>query len=259
MTVIAKWYGDGVAAGTALGTSVGSSTDTKFDTVNVVAPNTIKVSANGAYSPRLEWLTNGGSGSMLYSWLTPLGGATFNTHAIRFYLEIAAYSSGNNASLFSIRDNVGGVVWYLEINTGGFFRLRNQAGTTLGISQQPLPLNTEMRIEGIYNNGSVTVMVFLGNHIVPFETLTGTGFNVNATNSLPQKVQFGSPNSTSFFPHLYIDSITFTDTADFIGPMAWPQSIPFRVWDGHRENFAEIYGVWTGTSLKQFVGVELAP
>jgi hypothetical protein len=255
MTVLAKWNGDGLASGAVMSTTLGSSTDTKFDTIDIISPAVVKVSTTGEYSPRLEWLANGSTNHMVYSWSnTLLGGATFNTHSIRFYVEFAGYPSANGGNIFSIRDTPGAVLWWLDINTLGVMRLRNVGGTAVAATQQSLALNTEYRIEGIYDNGNVTVKIFLGDHIVPLETLFGSGLNTTT----PQKVQFGGPNASQY-PHMYIDSVAFGNTAEFLGPMTWPESIPFRVWDGQRENIAELYGVWTGSALKQFVGAEIAP
>jgi hypothetical protein len=266
MAIIAKWSGDGLANGTSLGTTVGASTDTKFDTVVVTSPATVKVNDSPSlYTPRLEVLgANGvptGNNPVHWYWQAALGSGPFPQHAVRFYLELADKPTGN-ALIFSVRDTSNVNLWWLDITALGILRLRNPFGTAVGLSKAALPVNQDLRIEGTYNAGNVMVQVFRGDSIVAIETLTGSNMNVSAVDGvtllLPQQVRWGTPNNTAFLPHMFIDEMAFANTSDQIGP-SWPSTPPFTLWNGSREIPADIYGLWDGATLKQIGGADIAP
>jgi hypothetical protein len=205
------------------------------------------------YGPRLELKTGASATAANWYWQASLGTGPFPQHAIRFYVEFADHPSGN-AQLFSMKDTGGVLSWYLDITAAGILRLRNAGGTALALSKAPMPMNEQLRFEGIYNAGNVTVTVSRGDTTVPLETLTGTV----VTTTLPGRATFGAPNNASWLPHMYWDEMAFNNTSDFIGPN-WPSRPPFTVWDGRRAVGADIYGLWDGTSLQSVEAAELAP
>lgn len=265
MAIIAKWSGDGVAGATTLTTTAGyASTDTHFDTVVITSPATLKTDTGfSLYTPRLELVgANGvatGNNPIHWWWQAALGTGPFPQHAVRFYIELADHPTGN-AQIFSIRDTINVLSWWLDITAPGILRLRNNLGTALGLSKQPLPMNQMLRIEGTYNNGTVSVYVYRGDSIVPLELLTGTGFDKDASSNPvnPGQVRFGVPNNANLLPHMYFDEMAFANTSDLIGPV-WPSTPPFTLWDGHREIPADLYGLWDGTAIQYIDSADLAP
>lgn len=250
MSVIAKWSGAGLTDGTVVTNTTAGTGDTHFDTVLASAPGAFTVRNGGAYSPRIE-LTSPTAPSAHLIWLAALSSGTYPQHAIRFYIELAALPTGN-AQIFSMRDNLNNLMWWLDITALGILRLRNEGGTALALSQQPLSLNKPIRIEGTCNVGDVSVFVYKGDSQIPIETLSGSGVNTRSA----QQVRFGTPNNANLLPHMYFDEMAFANTLDLIGPVVPAPALPLSVWDGSKETSLAVYGVWDGTALQDYSAID---
>jgi hypothetical protein len=248
VSVIAKWTGATVADGTALGTTVGATGDTKFDTVTVTG-GSLTVKNGGPYSPRIEQVPAGAASNNFFLWQTALGG-TFPQHALRVYIEVASLPTGNSAGLVSARDASNVFVWWLDMSVAGNLRLRNNAGLAVASSSQPLPMNTVLRVEVTYTatTDTATAYVYRGDSQIPFETLSGTGFN----NTTAAQIRFGTPNNAQLLPHIYYDEMAFANTADLIGPVVPGPTSMLSVWDGTKETALVEYGVWDGAALQYY-------
>jgi hypothetical protein len=265
MAIIAKWSGDGVANGTALTTTTGyASTDTHFDTVVITSPATLKVNDSPSlYTPRLELLgangVAGGSNPVHWYWQAALGTGPFPQNAVRFYIELADYPTGK-AQIFSLRDSVSAILYWLDVTETGIFRLRNNNGTALAVSALPLQMNQNLRIEATYNLGNVVVRVYRGDSIVPLEVMSGSGLDkdLNGNPLNAAQVRWGMPKDVAPLPHMFFDEMAFANTSDLIGP-PWPSTPPFTVWDGSKEVPADLYGLWTGTNVQYIDSANVAP
>lgn len=248
MSVIAKWSGAGVADGTTLANTVGGTGDTKFDTVTV-SGGSLTVKNGGPYSPRIEQVPAGAASNNYFLWQTVLGGS-FPQHALRVYLELASLPAGNNGVLVSVRDASNVFVWWLDVSVAGILRLRNNGGTAVASTSQPLPLNTVLRIEVLYTalTDTSTVYIYRGDSQIPIETLSG----VMTSTVTGVQVRFGTPNNAQLLPHVYYDEMAFANTADLIGPVVPGPSSPWSIWDGTTEKTLVEYGLWNGTSLNYY-------
>lgn len=243
MAVVSSWRGSGIAAGTSLTTSLAGVGDASFDNVTVTAPGTIKVHNSGIYSPRLE-LLNPTAPAMQFYWQANLGPGSLAQHSIRFYMELTALPTGN-AQLFSFRDSINTLVWWLDITALGILRLRDPGGTALAVSTSALPLNTELRIEASANGSSVTVYVYVGESLAAIQTLSGS---VVTTSS--RQARWGSPSGANLLPRMYLDNMAVNNTATLLGPITPPAPSAFKLWNGTAEAALNVAGVWDGTTIQ---------
>lgn len=242
MAVIATWSGDGLANGTVVTTSTAGTGDNPFNVVSGTGGNVL-VSNSGTRPPRIQIPALTGQ-TKFVGW----GSAVIGSHtsyAARWYTEITSYSS----AAFSIARglSLGSMVWRVDVaGTGGSppgeVRLRNGAVALLDDSGAlGLALNTVYRFEAIVTGAVMTLNIYVGESLIPWDTLSGT------VGAAIDQIEFGTvvSGTTALF---YYDDLAFSDQAVAIGPVA-PAGPAWTMWNGTAEVPITLDGTWNGAAI----------
>ena len=211
MTVIASWSGQGLSDGTAVTTSTTGTGDTAFTTVTSGAA---QVDASGLHSPRIQVDQAAATAAELI-WDSTVVGTSLTAWAARVYVELSDYPPSNGGRILSAYTASNTLLWFADLTTTGTFRLRNAGGSAVD-SDGPLPVDTELRIEAVHDNGDVTINVYTGDGDTPTATVTSTGLGAG---SGLETVRFGMPATSPTWPTFYLDEMAVSNTAAEIGPV----------------------------------------
>lgn len=261
VTPIAWWSGDGKAAGLDLTTSLVGTGDDHFDTVSITAPNTVKTKAGGLYTPRLECIPSTGA-NMYWLWQASLG--SFTDHSLTFYFEIAAYPTPTSMQIFSMRSSANEQLYWTDIKSDGTVRLRNNAGTAVMQSLQPIPLNKVVRFDYVYTHsiGEVWAFMSYGESTRRFEYFYGTNFqirNSDGATMVPAQARFGSNTIVSQgAAHCYYDDMIFANSiGSTVGPINPDTTSGFYVWNGSSAVGVDIDGKWLGSATDGIGSIDI--
>ncbi|WP_242890821.1 hypothetical protein [Actinomadura litoris] len=207
MTLIAHWYGHGLADGLVLDTNTAGPGDTRF---NIATAGAAHVDASGLHPPRIR-LNQQPSGPAQLVWTsTALG--TLSSYAVRTYLEMSAwppagaplaqaYGSGNTA-----------LRWRLDITLAGLLRLRDASNNVVATAARALPAGVELRPEILLDGTDALVTVHAGDDEGdPLVTLSGP------VGAVADAIRFGTPNAAPTWPALYFAAPAVADAALPIG------------------------------------------
>lgn len=219
MAVIASWSGTGLADGTGVTTSTAGTGDTAFTTATSGAA---QVDTSGLHSPRIQVDQAAATAAELI-WDSTVVGTSRTAWAARVYVELSAWPPSNGGRLLSAYTASNALMWFVDLTTAGLLRLRNAGGSAVSTSALAIPTATEMRIEAVHNNGSVTVNVYTGDGTTVFTSVSATGLG---TGSGLEAVRFGMPSTSPTWPTFYLDEMAVADTAAEIGPVAPPEPPP---------------------------------
>lgn len=235
MTIVASWSGAGLTDGTSVGTGTTGTGDTAFDTVTA---STFTVDTTGLHSPRIKVDQQAATEAQLIWDDTTLG--TLGAHAVRMYVELSAWPSGN-ARLLHAYDSTNALQWWMDVTSAGILRLRNAGGSAVDTSASGLPTSDEFRIEVVGDGtGNLTVNLYDGDGTTAFDTLTGTGLGTTV-----QQIRFVTPSTSPTWPTLWVDELAVANTAAEIGPVVSP--VPSG--DGTITATSALAGVGTKTGI----------
>lgn len=208
MSILARWYGDGLADETVLTEGTAGTGDAPFE---LVSDNQFTVDATGARPPRIRMDQDTATVAQII-WRTATLGSLTN-FAVRGYVEFTAFPSAGTPLLTAYGSNDSAQRWRVDVKAAGELRLRDAANVELDVSAAPMPLNTEIRIDVVISGTSATVTAHTGDDDTgPLTTLTGT---VGATTD---SIRYGNPQSVPIWPTLWWDDLAVSDTAAPIGP-----------------------------------------
>jgi hypothetical protein len=182
------------------------------------------VESAGSFGERLSWTQAPGQAAGA-EWNQTTLGAALATQTLRW---VAVFSGWPTESGFSIAqgvDETSGSVnrWRIDISTTGLLRIRDAGGTVVQESDDPVPLNTEVRFEAIRDGTVMTVHAFSpATTTTPLITISGTvGSPVN-------RIRIGQTFSSTIVPTFTADEIIVTDHAGIVGPPepAGPPTVP---------------------------------
>ncbi|TYK47149.1 hypothetical protein [Actinomadura decatromicini] len=216
MAILASWSGAGLADGTAVTTSTAGTGDTPFGTVTASA-FTVKASG-GLHAPRIQMDQAAATAAELI-WGSAVVGTSLTAWAARCYVELSALPPANGGRLVSAYTASNALLWFVDVTTAGLLRLRNAGGTAVSTSAAALPTSTELRIEGVHNNGAVVVNVYTGNGGTVLTSVSSTGLGVG---SGLEAVRFGMPAVSPTWGRLWLDEFAVANTAAEIGPVVTP-------------------------------------
>jgi hypothetical protein len=134
----------------------------------------------------------------------------------------------------------------MDMTPTGILRLRKTDGTSVSVSNAPIPLNQELRLSAVADGDAVSVYVYKGESLSPIQVLAGTGFDTTIDSS---QFRFGNPNSAPLWPLTYWDNMALADEAVRIGPHVPPPPSNWSMWDGTQEVTINIAGMWDGAAL----------
>lgn len=245
MSIIAKWSGTGLAAGTTLNTSTAGSGDTPFSALSGAAP----VTASGGPGPsgvRLNWNPSGAASFV--DWGSGVVGS-LTAMAVRCYYNFSAWPSTS----FTILRALAGASQQWAVDLGGTgspgqVRLRNAANNanTANTSTGAISTGTDLRFEVTWDSsGAASVYVYAGNSTTALATLSGNTGGVTAVNAM----RFG-PISGPTVAQYYSSDYALSDAAALIGPAQSPPASSIYVWNGTALTSATLRGVWDGTALQ---------
>lgn len=206
MSVVARWFGDGLTDGAAVSTSTAGTGDDVFD---LVSSGAFTVDASGLRSPRIQMDQAASTVAQLIWTTTTLGSLT--NHAVRAYVELSANPSAGAPLITAYGSSNTAQKWRLDVKADGTLRLRNASNAEVQVSPTSLPLNTVVRIETMVSGTTATVHAYAGDSPTALFTLSGTvGSGVDA-------VRFGNPQTAPQWPRLFFDDLAVADTAAEIG------------------------------------------
>lgn len=214
MAVLASWSGLGLADGTPVTTSTAGSGDTAFTTVTSGA---FTVDDSGLHAPRLQVDQQAATEAQLI-WDSTVVGTSLTAWAARVYVELSGYPPSNGGRILSAYTSSNNLLWFVDLTAAGIFRLRNAGGTSVD-SDGPLPLDTELRVEAVHDDGDVTVTVYTGDGGTPVASVSSTGLG---TGSGLEAVRWGMPATSPTWPTLWLDEMAVADEATEIGPVPAP-------------------------------------
>lgn len=217
MAVLASWSGLGLADGAAVGTSTAGPGDTAFTTVTSGA---FTVDDSGLHAPRLQVDQQAATEAQLI-WDSTVVGTSLTAWAARVYVELSGYPPSNGGRILSAYTAANTLMWFVDLTTTGVFRLRDSGGSAVD-TDGPLPLDTELRVEAVHDDGDVTVTVYTGDGDTPVASVSSTGLG---TGSGLEAVRFGMPATSPTWPTFWLDELAVADTSDEIGPVP-PPPIP---------------------------------
>lgn len=207
MSIVARWFGDGLTDGAAVSTSTAGTGDDVFD---LVSSGAFTIDASGPRSPRIQMDQAPSTVAQLIWTTTTLGSLT--NHAVRAYVELTANPSAGAPLITGYGSGDSAQKWRLDVKADGTLRLRNASNTEVQSSATALPLNTPVRIEAVFAGTAATVHAYTGESTTALFTLSGAvGSGVDA-------VRFGNPQTAPQWPRLFLDDLAVADTAVEIGP-----------------------------------------
>jgi len=211
MAIIAVWNGDGLADGTPVTTSTAGTGDTPW---SLVTSGAAVVSASGSRPPRIQVDQQAGNTAQLI-WKSGVVGVR-SAYAVRGYLELTAYPSAGAPILNAYGANDSALRWRLDVTSTGIVRLRDASNTIIATASSAVPLNTELRVEIVVNNGAATARIYQGNSTsAPLVDLSGI---VGAAGAATDAIRWSNPQTAPTWPRHYWDAIAVSDTPAEIGP-----------------------------------------
>ncbi|MER6809999.1 hypothetical protein ABT299_12030 [Spirillospora sp. NPDC000708] len=207
MSLIARWYGHGLADGAALDTTTAGSGDTHFDTATGGAAH---VDASGLHPPRIRLNQQPSSPAQLVWSSATIG--TLNAYAIRTYLEMSAWPSAGAPLCQAYGSGNTALRWRVDITLAGILRLRDASNTIIATATTALPAGEELRPEIVVDGTDAQVTVHAGDDEgEPVVSLAGTvGATIDA-------IRFGNPNTAPTWPTLHYGALAVANTATPIG------------------------------------------
>ena len=201
-----------------------ASWSNSVDTFDATFGTMYTVENAGSFGERLSWTQATGQ-SAGAEWNQNTLGTALATQTLRW---VAVFSGWPTESGFSIAqgvDETSGSAnrWRIDISTGGLLRIRDAGGTVVQQSDDPIPLNTEVRFEAIRDDTLMTVHAFSpATATLPLITISGTvGSPVN-------RIRIGQTFSSTVVPTFTADEIVITNHAGLVGPPepAGPPTVP---------------------------------
>ncbi|WP_329520496.1 hypothetical protein [Spirillospora sp. NBC_01491] len=208
MTVVARWYGNGLADETTVTSSTVGPGDTAFNTVTSGASH---VDTTGPRSPRIRVDQQASTAAQLYWTSTALG--TLTNHAVRVYLEMSAYPSAGNPILQAYGSGNSALRWRLDVTSAGLLRLRDASNAIVATASTAMATGTVYRIEVVVSGTAAAVTVHRGDtEGTPLVALAG------AVGGGADAVRFGNTNTSPTWPTFWLDDLAVSNVAAAIGP-----------------------------------------
>lgn len=214
MAVLASWSGLGLADGAAVGTSTAGPGDTAFTTVT---PDAFTVDDSGLHAPRLQVDQQAATEAQLI-WDSTVVGTSLTAWAARVYVELSDYPPSNGGRILGAYTAANTLMWFVDLTTTGVFRLRDSGGSAVD-TDGPLPLDTELRVEAVHDDGAVTVNVYTGDSDTLVASVASGGLSAG---SALEAIRFGMPATSPVWPTLWLDEMAVADEATEIGPVPPP-------------------------------------
>lgn len=250
MTVIARWAGQGLAAGQALTTSLAGSGDTAFTALNGTSGAVTATGGPGPSGVRLSFTPTGAASYMEWG-STVVGSLT--AMCVRAYYRFSAWPSSSFTILRGLTAG-GSQQWGVDLGgTGspGQIRLRNAANTanTAASANNVISTAADLRFEVTWDSsGNTSVYVYSGNSTTALATLTG-----NTGGTSPIGMLRVGPISGPTLAQYYASDIALANAASLIGPAQAAAASTIQYWDGSTLKAVTLRGVWDGTTLQPAV------
>lgn len=226
MTLIRKWSGDGVLAGTLTTSSAGTG-DTPFTSVT----GDVTIVSSGARSPQIR--IGDAAAVKRFGWW-PLHTSALTSYAVRFYVTLGGLPV-SEVYLANALD-AGAGVWSARVTSSGYLRLRDDAAAAVRwTATSALPVNTPLRIEIVVTNGNAVMRAYNS------DTMTVLFAGSGVVGAQTDEMRFGFSTSVASTNVRY-DDIAVDTTPQEIGPAG-------AVAEAHT-HFRLLNGEWVPQTVK---------